>query len=77
MASAASSFSFGSLSQLIAISSIKLKPYNYLIWRTQILQVMQTMKVSYLATDDPSKNDSDQDKKAYQEWEDKDLVLRS
>lgn len=35
----------------------KLKPNNYLIWRTQILQLMQVMKVTKLI------NEGNQDKK--------------
>ncbi|OIT38994.1 hypothetical protein A4A49_56276, partial [Nicotiana attenuata] len=38
--------SSSSLHQLITICSIKLKPSNYLVWRTQILQLMQTLKVT-------------------------------
>lgn len=70
-------FSFGSLPQLIAICSIKLKVSNYLLWRTQFLQLMHTMKITDLVPEEPPKNDSDQSKKAYDDWEGKYLVMRS
>ncbi|KAH0745682.1 hypothetical protein KY285_007339 [Solanum tuberosum] len=53
---ASSSSSLGlspsSLHQLITICPIKLKPSNYLVWRTQILQLMQTLKVTSIIKDE-------------------------
>ncbi|KAK4731619.1 hypothetical protein R3W88_024607 [Solanum pinnatisectum] len=47
------SLSAASLHQLIAICPIKLKPSNYLIWKTQITQLMQTLKVGEIIVKDP------------------------
>ncbi|XP_015169970.1 uncharacterized protein [Solanum tuberosum] len=53
MASASNTLSTSSLHHLIASVSIKLKPSNYLIWRTQMLQLIQVMRLTYLIRDEP------------------------
>lgn len=52
-ASNTNTLSTSSLHHLIASVSIKLKPSNYLIWRTQILQLIQVMRLAYLIKDEP------------------------
>ncbi|KAH0678087.1 hypothetical protein KY284_019172 [Solanum tuberosum] len=49
--------STSSLHQIIAACSINLKTTNYLIWKTQISQLIHVMKQTYLITEnEPSKN---------------------
>lgn len=49
------SLSAASLHHLMAACPIKLKPNNYLIWRTRIYQLMQVMKVTKLVHKDKPK----------------------
>ncbi|KAH0755844.1 hypothetical protein KY290_026114 [Solanum tuberosum] len=42
--------SISSLHQFIAACSINLKPTNYLIWRSQISQLIHVMRLTYLIT---------------------------
>ncbi|PHT37811.1 hypothetical protein CQW23_21384 [Capsicum baccatum] len=78
-----SSLSPSSLHQLITICSIKLKPSNYLVWRTSILQlIMQTLKVTAIITDEaPSETIEDAageptPNPKFAEWEERDVLVR-
>ncbi|KAH0746164.1 hypothetical protein KY285_007821 [Solanum tuberosum] len=84
---ASSSSSLGlspsSLHQLITICPIKLKPSNYLVWRTQILQLIKTLKATSIIKDEapsetienaqgePSLNPK------FLDWEERDVLVRS
>ncbi|KAH0707717.1 hypothetical protein KY289_012793 [Solanum tuberosum] len=83
--------STSSLHQLITACSIKLKPTNYLIWRTQISQLIQVMKLTYLVYE-PSKSSCStgqtagevvavkkdaKDSGTIDYWKEKDVLLRS
>lgn len=47
------SFLIDSFHNWFAICTVKLKPSNYLVWRTQITQLMQAMTVQNLVTKEP------------------------
>ncbi|OIT03203.1 hypothetical protein A4A49_57448, partial [Nicotiana attenuata] len=72
-----------SLHQLIAICPIKLKSSNYLIWRTQILQLMQTLKVDKVIKEEPPAESIEDEKgeinpnPKFTEWEERDVLVRS
>lgn len=72
-----------SLHQLIAICPIKLKPSNYLVWRTQLLQIMQALKIDKIIKDDPPLQKIENEKEKYipnskfAEWQDRDVLVRS
>ncbi|KAH0647510.1 hypothetical protein KY290_033507 [Solanum tuberosum] len=83
--------STSSLHQLIAACSIKSKSTNYLIWRTQISQLIQVMKLTYLIYE-PSKSSCStgqtvgkvvkvmkdaKDSGTIDDWKEKDVLLRS
>ncbi|KAH0728435.1 hypothetical protein KY284_004300 [Solanum tuberosum] len=53
MASSTNTLSTSSLHHLISFCSIKLKPTNYLIWRTQMSQLIQVMRLIYIITEPP------------------------
>ncbi|KAH0698858.1 hypothetical protein KY285_013105 [Solanum tuberosum] len=80
-----------SLYQLIVACSIKLKLTNYLIWRTQISQLIQAIKLTYLIYE-PSKSSCStgriarevvavkkdpKDNDTIDDWKKKDVLLRS
>ncbi|KAH0753619.1 hypothetical protein KY290_023889 [Solanum tuberosum] len=80
------SLSTSSLHHLIAACLVKLKPTNYLIWRTQIMQLMQVMKVTNLikgerqssTTDGKEKLIKGKEKEDLESlWEEKDVLLRT
>ncbi|KAH0646954.1 hypothetical protein KY284_034838 [Solanum tuberosum] len=80
-----------SLHHLISSCSIKLKPTNYLIWRTQMSQLIQVMRLTYLITEPPKGTCSTkqttekvvalekgvEDNNIVDDWEEKDVLLRS
>ncbi|KAK4732121.1 hypothetical protein R3W88_025109 [Solanum pinnatisectum] len=84
---ASSSSSLGlspsSLHQLITICPIKLKPLNYLVWRTKILQLMQTLKVTSIIKDEaPSETIENAEGEPspnpkFEDWEEHDVLVRS
>ncbi|OIT28917.1 hypothetical protein A4A49_65065, partial [Nicotiana attenuata] len=88
---ASNTFSTSSLHHLIASCPVKLKPSNYLIWRTQMMQLIQVMRLKYLIEGKPEiinvegtseSNDKDSDKgvdkdSTAADWAEKDVLLRS
>lgn len=91
MAPSTKTMSTSSLHQLIAACSIKLKPTNYLIWRTQISQLIRVMKLTYLIYE-PSKSSCStrqtagkvvaiekdaKDSGTIDDWKEKDVLLKS
>ncbi|OIS99603.1 hypothetical protein A4A49_23651 [Nicotiana attenuata] len=91
---ASNTISTASLHHLIASCPVKLKPSNYLIWRTQMMQLIQVIRLNYLIEGKPeiiniegasesSDKDSGKevdkasDKKAVDDWAEKDVLLRS
>ncbi|OIT35490.1 hypothetical protein A4A49_02714 [Nicotiana attenuata] len=88
---ASNTFSTASLHHLIASCPVKLKPSNYLIWRTQMMQLIQVMRLNYLIEGKPEiinvegtsessvKNSGkgvDKDSTAA-DWAEKNVLLRS
>ncbi|KAH0655099.1 hypothetical protein KY290_030901 [Solanum tuberosum] len=80
------SLSTSSLHHLIVACPFKLKPTNYLIWRTQIMQLMQVMKVTNLikgerqssTTYGKEKMSEGKEKEDLETlWEEKDVWLRT
>ncbi|KAH0679281.1 hypothetical protein KY284_020366 [Solanum tuberosum] len=80
------SLSTSSLHHLIDACPVKLKPTNYLVWRTHIMQLMQVMKVTNLikgerqsSTTDGKENiiEGKETEDLESLWEKKDVLLRT
>lgn len=77
------SLSAQGLHHLINIVSIKLNPANYLVWKTQILPLIESLKVAKYLHQEPPAELSTSDKgeavpnPALEQWKEQDLLLRS